>query len=229
MDRWVPALSTYAKDIDDLVLWIAILVGFWFFLCEFVFFYFILRYRKRTGVNAEYITGDVASEKRWVSYPHYAVLVFDVLIIVWAVQVWVNVKQTLPPADARVRVIGQQWAWSFQHPGMDGKLDTADDIRTVDDLHVEVNKKYHYELEARDVLHSFSVPVFRLKQDAIPGRKIVGWFEAIGTGAYDIQCAEICGIGHGIMFGRIHIETATEHQAWMAQHTPQGSAPAAAE
>src|SRR5262245_13083851 len=131
----IPALSTYAQSIDDLILWIAILVGFWFFLCEAVFFYFIVRYRKRPGVNAEYITGDVASEKRWVSYPHYVVLVFDVLIIVWAIQVWVNVKQTLPPADATVRIIGQQWAWSFIHPGPDGQLDTADDIRSVDDLH----------------------------------------------------------------------------------------------
>jgi len=225
----LPALSTYAQDIDNLILWIAILVGFWFFLCEAIFFYFIVRFRKREGVKADYITGDVASEKRWVSYPHYAVLVFDVLIIVMAIQVWVNVKQTLPPAAARVRVIGQQWAWSFQHPGQDGTLDTADDIRTVDDLHVEVGKVYHYELEARDVLHSFSVPVFRLKQDAIPGRRIVGWFEATGTGNYDIQCAEICGVGHAIMFGRIVIESSADHQAWMAQNSPQGSAPAAAE
>jgi cytochrome c oxidase subunit II len=227
----VPALSTYAADIDNLILLIAVLVGFWFFLCEAIFFYFIVRYRKRDGQKAEYITGDVASEKRWVSYPHYAVLVFDVLIIVFAIQVWVNVKQTLPDAAARVRVVGQQWAWSFQHPGPDGTLDTADDIRTVDDLHVEVNKVYHYELEARDVLHSFSVPVFRLKQDAIPGRRIVGWFEATGTGTYDIQCAEICGIGHGVMVGRIVIETPEEHQAWMAKNAaaPAATAPSAAE
>jgi len=225
----ITALSTYAQDIDNLILLIAVLVGFWFFLCEAVFFYFIVRYRKRDGVAAEYVTGDVASEKRWVSYPHYAVLVFDVLIIVFAIQVWVNVKQELPPAAATVRVFGQQWAWSFEHPGLDGRLDTADDIRTVDDLHIEVGKVYHYELEARDVLHSFSVPVFRLKQDAIPGRRILGWFEATGTGTYDIQCAEICGIGHGIMFGRIVIETAEEHQAWMAKNSPQASASAAGE
>ena len=67
------------------------------------------------------------------------------------------------------------------------------------------------------MLHSFSVPVFRLKQDAIPGRVIKGWFHAIGTGQYDIQCAEICGIGHGVMFGRIHIESAEQHAAWMAE------------
>ena len=68
------------------------------------------------------------------------------------------------------------------------------------------------------MLHNFSVPVFRLKQDAIPGRVITGWFEATGTGSYDIQCAEICGYGHGLMVGRIVIETPEQHAAWMAEH-----------
>ena len=145
-------------------------------------------------------------------------LVCDVFIIAGAVQVWVHVKQELPPADATVRVVAQQWAWSFVHPGPDGKLDTADDIKTGDELHIEVNKLYHYKLMARDVLHSFSIPVFRLKQDAIPGRIITGWFEATRTGTYDIQCTEICGIGHGLMPASIVIESATEHRAWMEKH-----------
>jgi cytochrome c oxidase subunit 2 len=63
------------------------------------------------------------------------------------------------------------------------------------------------------------VPVFRLKQDVIPGRVITGWFEATATGEYDIQCAEICGVGHGIMGGRIHIETPEQHTAWIASHS----------
>ncbi|MGD8601372.1 MAG: cytochrome c oxidase subunit II, partial [Gemmatimonadota bacterium] len=89
------------------------------------------------------------------------------------------------------------------------------DIFTVDDLHVEVDQVYHFQLQSRDVLHSFSVPVFRIKQDAIPGRSITGWFEATGTGDHDIQCAEICGIGHGVMAARIHIESSDEHAAWI--------------
>jgi cytochrome c oxidase subunit 2 len=67
-----------------------------------------------------------------------------------------------------------------------------------------------------DTLHSFSVPVFRLKQDAIPGRVITGWFEPTLPGEYDIQCAEMCGVGHGIMGARIFVETAEEHEAWLA-------------
>ena len=76
--------------------------------------------------------------------------------------VWYHVKQHLEPAQETVRVTAQQWAWVFQHAGPDGKLDTADDIRTIDELHVEKGKTYGFELVGRDVLHSFSVPVFRL-------------------------------------------------------------------
>ena len=86
------------------------------------------------------------------------------------------------------------------------------DIRTIDELHVKVDTVYHYELGARDVLHSFSVPVFRLKQDAVPGRIIKGWFKANKTGEWDIQCAEICGIGHGLMGARIAVETPEQHR-----------------
>ncbi len=106
-------------------------------------------------------------------------------------------------------------------------LGTDDDIKTVDELHIEVGKAYHYKLEARDVLHSFSVPVFRLKQDAIPGRVITGWFEATGIGQHDIQCAEICGIGHGVMVARIFIESPEQHAAWIQQNSPIALASAA--
>ena len=182
-----------------------------------------VRFRKRPGVAAQYITGELASEKRWVAWPHHLVLVFDAVILVFAIRVWYIVKQDLPEPDATVRIVAQQWAWSFVHPGADGRLDTGDDIRTVDDLHLEVDKLYHFKLEARDVVHSLSIPAFRLKQDAIPGRVVTGWFKPIRTGTHDLQCAEICGIGHGLMPARVVIETATEHAAWVAQHASGGA------
>ena len=220
IERYVPSASTYSGDIDfvfSLVFWI---VGVWFVATELVFFWLILRFRKRDGVKAQYITGELKSEKQWVHWPHMAVLVFDVIILFFAVKVWYGVKQDLPPAQETVRVVAQQWAWSFVHPGPDGLLDTTDDIKTVEELHVKVGTLYHFKLESRDVLHSFSVPVFRLKQDVIPGRVITGWFEATKTGTFDIQCAEICGIGHALMPGRIVIETPEQHTAWMAGQSP---------
>ena len=224
------AASSYAKDIDfvfDLIFWIT---AFWLLLAEFVFFYLILRFRKKPGVPGQYITGELASEKRWITVPHFAVLLFDVVILFFAVKVWYEVKQDLPQAADQqiVRVIGQQWAWTFVHPGPDGKLDTADDITKVNELHVQVDKLYHFQLESKDVLHDFSVPVFRLKQDVIPGRVITGWFTPTMTGTYDIQCAEICGIGHALMPARITIETSDQHAAWMEQNSTVAVAVASA-
>jgi cytochrome c oxidase subunit II len=216
IERYIAQASSYAADIDNLILLIGVIVGFWFVLVEVVFFGLIVAFRARPGVKAQYITGEEKHQKRWIGIPHELVLLCDIVVIIGAVRVWVEVKQDLPPAQETVRVIAQQWAWSFVHAGPDGKLDTADDIKTVDELHVKVGQTYHYKLEARDVLHSFSVPVFRLKQDAIPGRVITGWFKATKTGVHDIQCAEICGIGHGLMPARIVIETPEEYAAWMA-------------
>ena len=220
MERWIPNASSYAGDIDGLVLLITVLVGFWFFVAQGVFFWLIFRFRAREGVPAQYLTGKEKHVKRWINIPHVFIIMFDVVIIAAAIKVWVEVKQNLPPADEQVRVVGQQWVWTFVHAGGDGKLDTPDDIVTTDDLHVEVGKTYHFLLESKDVLHSFSVPVFRLKQDAIPGRTITGWFKPTKTGSWDIQCAEICGIGHGVMTGRIHIENSADHGAWVQEHTP---------
>jgi cytochrome c oxidase subunit 2 len=223
IESLIPAASTYASDIDDLFTLIFVLVGFWFFLCQGVFFWLLFRFRKREGVPSEWVTGELKHEKRWITIPHLLVLVCDVFIIVGAVRVWYDVKQWLPEEAGEnveiVRVIGQQWAWTFVHPGPDGELGTGDDIKKINELHVKVDQFYHYELEATDVLHNFSVPVFRLKQDAIPGRVITGWFKPTLTGEFDVQCAEICGIGHGLMGARIFIETPEQHAAWMAENS----------
>ena len=137
--------------------------------------------------------------------------------------VWYTVKIDIPPPDEEVRIIAQQWAWKFQHAGNDGILGTNDDITSVNELHIKKDRQYSYHLESLDVMHSFSVPVFRLKQDAIPGRVISGHFKPILAGEWDIQCAEMCGIAHGIMAARVFIETEEEHNAWLAANTPAGA------
>jgi cytochrome c oxidase subunit 2 len=224
--QMVPQLSTYAGDIDMVILIVAVLTGFWFFVALFAFFFLLWKYRYREGVPAQHVDGSNPKHKRFISIPHNLVLLCDVVILVAAVRVWVNVKQTLPekgadnqPADV-VRIIAQQWAWTFQYPGADGKLDTQDDIKSVDELRVAVNRVTHFELVSRDVLHSFSVPVFRLKQDAIPGRVVKGWFEPTAVGTFDIQCTEMCGVAHGIMFARIVVESAQHHAEWLSAHAP---------
>ena len=220
IEHMVPSLSTYSADIDFVINLVGVIVGFWFVVTELMFFWLLWKFRAQEGKPARYITGKEKDLKRWISVPHGLIIFLDIFIIIAAVQVWVKVKMDLPEPDATIRIVSQQWAWSFVHPGPDGELDTADDIKTVDEFHVEVNKTYHFELESRDVLHSFSVPVWRIKQDAIPGRVIKGWFEPTGTGTFDVQCVEICGIGHGIMAGRVVVETSEQHQSWIERNTP---------
>ena len=220
MDLFIPRSASFAGDIDRLVLLVTVLVGFWFIVAEAMFFWLIFRFRARDGVPSQYVTGKEKNLKQWINVPHWLIIACDVVIIVAAVKVWAHVKQELPPADETVRVVGQQWVWTFQHAGSDRVLDTADDVRIADELHVQVGKTYHFLLESKDVLHSFSVPVFRLKQDAIPGRTITGWFKPTRAGTHDVQCAEMCGIGHGIMLGRIFIETPEQHATWLTEHSP---------
>ena len=221
---FIDSASSYSGQVDQLVWIVTVLTGVWFIAAESMFFWLMFRFRAREGVPSQYITGKEKHLKRWINWPHSLILVCDAIIIFAAIRVWVNVKQTLPRADETVRVIGEQWTWSFVHAGADGKLDTPDDIITTDSLHVEVNKTYHFQLSSRDVLHSFFVPVFRLKQDAVPGRVITGWFKPIHTGVHDILCAEICGIGHGVMGAHIVIEDAQTHHAWIEAHTPTAAA-----
>lgn len=213
----VPVGSSFAGDIDALIALVAVFVGFWGLLAYMMFFFLIFRYRRKEGQRAQYVTGEEKNLKRWITWPHAAIIGCDLVIVFMAVMVWHNIKQQMPAADATVRIEPQQWAWSFIHPGPDGVLDTEDDISSFNELHVQEGLTYHYELISKDVLHDFSVPVFRLKQDAIPGRIMKGWFKPTMTGTFDIQCAEMCGIGHGIMGARIIIETPEEHAAWVAE------------
>jgi cytochrome c oxidase subunit 2 len=219
LERYFTAASTYAHWIDYQFILIAVLVGFWLIVAEGVLFWLVFKFRAKEGRPTQYITGEEKHLKRWISIPHFLIILCDIVIVVGAIMVWYNIKQVMPAADATVRIIGQQWAWSFQQPGPDGVLETPDVIRTVGELHVVVNTTYHFELMSRDVVHSFSVPAFRLKQDSLPGRTITGWFRPNRVGTYDIQCTQMCGIGHALMAGRIIVETAQDHAAWLMRNS----------
>ena len=215
IDNYVPRASSYAADIDRHCNLITFLVGFWFIVAELALFYFIVKFRKKPGVKAQYIGGDKKEHKRWISIPHFLIIICDVVLIAGTIVVWANIKQRWPEAEEKIRVTGAQWAWIFQRPGPDGELDSEDDITLVDELHLKKGTLYHYELQSQDVLHGFSIPVFRLKQDAVPGRVITGWFKPTEAGKFDIQCAEMCGIGHGLMVASLTIESPDQHEQWM--------------
>ena len=220
MEQYLQQASTYAADIDWLFWLITVIVGFWFFLAQGVLLGFLIKYRRKPGQKAGYLEGKTKEEKKWITIPHFLIILCDVVLVVGAIKVWNNIKIYQPEPDLTIRVEPRQWAWIFHHPGPDRILDTEDDIRTTDELRIQNGLIHKYELSSADVLHSFSVPVFRLKQDAVPGRTITGWFQPTKTGEFDIQCAEMCGIGHGLMGAKLFIEDEQSHVAWMKSMTP---------
>ena len=227
IEFFLPRASSYAAEIDRLFDVITYLVGFWFLLALGVFFYLLFRFRRRPGQRAQYLTGETHKEKLAIEIPHYLILLCDVVILIMTFFVWHNVKIAMPPADEEVGIVAQQWAWKFYHAGQDGELGTEDDIATVNELHLKKGTQYTYLLESIDVMHSFSVPVFRLKQDAVPGRVIRGHFKPILEGEWDIQCAEMCGYMHGGMGARVFIHSEEGYNEWMAINAPENAEDAA--
>lgn len=224
MNHWIQGLSSYAADVDHLFWLVTGLIGFWFIVAQVVVIGFALKYRKKPGVKAAYITGSSFRELGWVLGPVILVVICDGWIDVATASVWHHIKEELPAAEQKVAVTGQQWAWTFRHEGPDGKLNTPDDIVTVDQMHVREGKTIHVELQSKDVLHSFCIPVMRFKQDTIPGRSITGWFKPTKAGVYDIQCTQMCGIGHGYMAARLTVQNQADFDTWMKANAAPPSA-----
>ena len=114
-------------------------------------------------------------------------------------------------------MLAEQFAWNVSYPGPDGLVDTADDIRTINQLHLPVGVPVRINLRAKDVLHSFFVPEFRLKQDAVPGMENSVWVEATKAGQYEIRCAELCGLGHYRMKGFVTTEPLADFETWLTE------------
>ena len=211
-------VSTFGSDIDSLIVFIWWIIAAWFVATEALLVYFLVRGRRKEGVRASWMPADTLRACMWVLVPAAVVLVFDLVIEVRSHHTWQRVKGEVPPHERLVRITGRQFVWSFTYAGPDGALDTADDFD------VPVGEVVRFELASLDVLHSFFVPAMRLKQDAVPGREISGWFEATTKGRYEIVCAEICGAGHGAMRGELVVRSPKDYEAWAQEWGEQQKA-----
>ena len=215
MQSWFPEnVSTFGGDIDGVFWFIFYITTVWFFITEGLIIYFVIRYRRKPGERSVYAAGDTWAQLSWILVPIAIVVVLDLFIDLRGADVWAKVKLQRPPTDFIVYGIGKQFNWEFVYPGADGKFDTDDDIKTDNELHVPVGKPIQVILKSNDVIHSFFLPHFRLKQDAMPGRHIPVWFEATKTGQFEIPCAELCGFGHSGMKGLLVVHTPDEYQKW---------------
>ncbi len=207
-------VSTFAPKIDSVFALIYYVVGVWFLIAEAVVVWCVFRFRQGRRPTASYLPGTTGKALAWVMVPAAMVLVCDLFIDHHSAEVWREVKMQIPKPDVTVRITARQFAWQFTHPGPDNILDTRDDIVTNGALHVPVGKVIRFELGSLDVIHSFYSPSLRIKQDAVPGRMIPGWFQVTKTGEFPIACAELCGVGHTVMAASLVVETEDEYRQW---------------
>ncbi len=210
-----PSVSTFGPDIDRLYYIILVITGIVFVLTEGLLIYFLVRYRKRPDRRAEYIHGSTRAEVLWTLGPLVIVLMLGFM----SKPVWDRAKDPAHfPEDAlELTVSARQFEWESYYPGAGGDPDAQDAFSILNRVHVPVGEPVILHLEAEDVIHSFFVPRFRVKQDAIPGRTIPVWFEITEPGEYELGCAELCGIGHYLMDGVVVVQSRAEFDAWRAE------------
>ena len=208
-------VSTYGQTLDNLWLVILWVTGIVFFATEIVLLVFMVKYRHKEGRKAEYIRGSNKAEFTWTSIT----FVIVIALAIYSKGIWDTIRdQDLIPADAyEIQMLATQFEWNANYTGADGQFDTADDFVSRNQLHIPVNRPVVVQLMAQDVIHSFFLPEFRVKQDAVPGMITPVWFEATTTGEFTLACAELCGLGHYTMGGTVIVHTEADFQDWLAE------------
>jgi cytochrome c oxidase subunit 2 len=223
LNWWLPEnVSTFGRDIDWLFHLIYAITAITGILVFVTLIAFLVMYRDRPGRRARYTHGNTTLEIVWTIVPALILVVLTFL----SVPAWSKIKMSQPPTDLVIQVNAKQFNWQVSYPGPDGKFGTADDKQFLDEMHVPVNKPVKVILKSQDVIHSFFVPSFRIKQDAVPGREISAWFDATKPGKYEWPCAELCGFGHSGMKGWVYVHTPADYEKWAAENLKAEAAPA---
>lgn len=241
--------AAHGEEIDQLMVYVHVLMFLLFVGWSLYFVWALFRFRRNRNPKATYtgVKGKVAKGVEWGVIAAEAILLAAFSIPIWSERV-----DDFPAEEEStvVRVIGEQFAWNVHYPGVDGQfgrtaaelVDTqnnpvgldrkdpaaADDVVTLNQLHLPVDKPVIVHLSAKDVIHGFMLNEFRVKQDAIPGLDHPLWFVPTVTTAemrertgdpeytYEIACAQLCGLGHYRMKGFLTVETQEEFDAWLA-------------
>jgi cytochrome c oxidase subunit 2 len=199
---WPQRASVSAGNVDALYIFLLIVCGLMTLLIFITLIYFAARYRYRRGVPAEQIEGSIPLELTWSIIPFFVFMA----IFFWGALVYF--KGRTPPRDStEVYVVAKQWMWKLEH---------AEGQREINELHVPVGRDVKLIMTSQDVIHSFFVPAFRMKQDVLPGRYTMAWFRATKPGTYHLFCAEYCGTQHSGMIGSIVVMQPAEFEAWMS-------------
>ena len=229
--------SEHAAEIDYMIVFVHWLMAVLFIGWSLFFIYTLIRFRAGANPKADY-KGVTSHTSRYVEVG--VVLVEAVLLIGFAIPAWADRVNEFPPEEEStvVHMIAKQFEWHSHYPGADGHfgrrdislitptnaigLDrsdphAADDIHTINQMNLPINKPVIVYLSTQDVIHSMGIAEMRVKQDAIPGMEIPLWFVPNTEGQFEINCSQLCGLGHFRMRGFVTIQTQEEFDAWYAE------------
>jgi cytochrome c oxidase subunit II len=235
------AASAHAAQIDQMTVLTHWLMALLFVGWGGFFIFTLIRFRASANPKANY----EGVKSHFASYIEWTVAAIElVLIVVFAIPAWAARVDTFPQENQAtvVRVVAEQFAWNVQYPGGDGqfgrtkpelmsadnplgldKTDPAakDDITTINQLNLPVGKPVIIHLSSKDVIHSFSLIQMRVKQDIIPGQSIPLWFTPTVTGDWEINCSQLCGLGHYRMRGFYSIKTQEAYDTWLKEQAAE--------
>jgi cytochrome c oxidase subunit 2 len=244
--------SSHGHMIDNMIGWVHWLMLLLFVGWGIYLIIAIIKFSEKTNPKADYN----GVQSHYSQYAEYGVIIFEAFLLIGlSIPLYSQLKTSLPSDNEvnHIRVIAQQFAWNIHYPGVDGKFgDTdinlvdeesnpiglvrdgngADDIVTLNQMHLPVNQQVMIHLSSKDVIHSFGIPEMRIKQDAVPGMTIPFFFTPTMTSAefldeiqgsaregkgYEIACAQLCGNSHYRMRGFLTVESEDEFNGWLEE------------
>jgi cytochrome c oxidase subunit 2 len=237
---WLPELVSDRGAIDSAMWWSLVVTGIVFIITNLLLAWFTYRYQAREGEPAVYWHDNPRLEWTWTLVTAAIMLVFTVN----ALSLWAQVTGPAPADALVIEVTGQQFAWNVRYPGPDGifgrtdvkQVDTAafnfigldrsdpnaaDDLMLQNQLFLAEGRPVRVRLRSLDVIHSFFLPNFRVKQDAMPGMTSETWFVPTKAGTYEIACAEHCGLGHYRMRGMVSVVPAADLEKTLKEATAE--------
>ena len=245
--------SSHGLMIDSMIGWVHWLMLILFVGWGIYLIITITKFSAKSNPKADYN----GVQSHYSQYVEYGVIIFEAFLLIGlSIPLYSQIKTTLPDNDEvhHIRVVAQQFAWNIHYPGSDGKFGKtninlvdeesnpigidrsssfgADDIVSINQMHLPINKQVMIHLSSKDVIHSFGIPEMRIKQDAVPGMTIPFFFTPTLTTTdflekikgskregkgYEIACAQLCGNSHYRMRGYVTVETESKFNSWLAQ------------
>jgi len=209
--------SSYGGEVDFIFWLITGVITLAGIIVVFLVLYPLLTKNKKRDKRLKYVKGTSFKELKLIYLGVLLLALADFFFLYKEGPTWTKIEETLPKQDFQVVVMGRQWLWEFTYPGPDGKLYTADDVKSINRLYIPVDKVVHLDIQSYDVIHSVFIPNARFKQDALPGRNITRWIKMTKTGNFPLTCAEICGIGHANMKATVSVLSQKDFEKTMAK------------